>query len=204
MSITRRILDGAKDGWGKLTSLVIVDDEPLSHVDARALATELAARQAGRARGGSTPGVAARIATSTPEARAERTRLATARASKVHGERDRKAATAQASTDDAFARMKAQAGRPDGGGSGSPGSSAGAARPRPRPGVSTQVADWYKTLDVEPGTDMAQIKASYRKLMRKFHPDMHAGDPKKLKAATELSMRVTTAYNGLVGHLEKR
>jgi DnaJ-class molecular chaperone len=51
---------------------------------------------------------------------------------------------------------------------------------------------------------MAQIKTSYRQLMRKYHPDMHAGNPQKQKAATELSMRVTTAYNGLVAHLEKK
>ena len=69
---------------------------------------------------------------------------------------------------------------------------------------AAQVADWYKTLGVEPGTDPATIKAAYRKLMRKYHPDVHAGDPSKLKAATELSMRVTTAYNGLTAHLDKK
>jgi DnaJ-domain-containing protein 1 len=214
VTITRRILDGAKDSWGKLTSLVIVDDEPLSHVDASALAAELAARRAARERGNAGPGAAARIATSAPAAHAERVRLAAARASKVHGERERTAARAQASADDAFARMKAQAGRPSGSSSSSAGSGgaragagsssgAGNARPRPTSGGS-QVAEWYKVLDVEPGADLTTIKGAYRRLMRKYHPDVHAGDPKKLKAATELSMRVTTAYNGLVAHLEKR
>ena len=59
-------------------------------------------------------------------------------------------------------------------------------------------------LDLNAGADMAQIKTSYRQLMRKYHPDMHAGNPQKQKAATELSMRVTGAYNGLVAHLEKK
>ena len=59
-------------------------------------------------------------------------------------------------------------------------------------------------LDLQAGADMAQIKTSYRQLMRKYHPDMHAGNPQKQKAATELSMRVTTAYNSLVEHLEKK
>ena len=49
--------------------------------------------------------------------------------------------------------------------------------------------------------EMSQIKSSYRQLMRKYHPDMHAGNPGKQKAANELSMRVTTAYNGLQAHL---
>jgi hypothetical protein len=39
--------------------------------------------------------------------------------------------------------------------------------------------------------------------MRKYHPDMHAANPQKQKAANELSMRVTAAYNGLSTHLEK-
>ena len=59
-------------------------------------------------------------------------------------------------------------------------------------------------LDLQPGAELAQIKSAYRQLMRKYHPDMHAGNPAKLKAATELSMRVTTAYNGLMDALDKR
>ncbi len=85
-----------------------------------------------------------------------------------------------------------------------PRGSAGSARP-PRPGTpEAQVAEWYKVLDLQTGADLAQIKSAYRQMMRKYHPDMHAGSPQKQKAATELSMRVTTAYNGLVAHLEKK
>ncbi|MBV8759367.1 MAG: J domain-containing protein [Deltaproteobacteria bacterium] len=80
----------------------------------------------------------------------------------------------------------------------------GSARP-PRPGsTEAQVAEWYRVLDLSVGAEMSQIKTSYRQLMRKYHPDMHAGNPQKQKAATELSMRVTAAYNGLVEHLEKK
>jgi len=70
--------------------------------------------------------------------------------------------------------------------------------------ADAQVAEWYKVLDLQVGADMPAIKSSYRQLMRKYHPDMHAGNPQKQKAATELSMRVTTAYNGLVSHFEKK
>ena len=51
MSITRRILEGAQSGLSKLTSLVIVDDEPLSHVESAALQAELTARKAARDEG---------------------------------------------------------------------------------------------------------------------------------------------------------
>ena len=83
-------------------------------------------------------------------------------------------------------------------------SGGGSSRP-PRPGsADAQVAEWYRILDLSVGAEMSQIKTSYRQLMRKYHPDMHAGNPQKQKAATELSMRVTAAYNGLVAHLEKK
>ena len=48
MGITKRILEQAQSGLSRLTSLVIVDDEPLSHVDSAALQTELTARKAAR------------------------------------------------------------------------------------------------------------------------------------------------------------
>ncbi len=214
MSITRRILESAQSGLSKLTSLVIVDDEPLSHVESAALQVELTARKAARERAHRRPldNPLAKLATSEPSARAARERAARERAARVHRERDERAAKARAAADEAFRRMKEQAAR--GGGtwtsgssssSGSSGSSgSGSSRP-PRPGsTEAQLAEWYKVLDLQAGADLAQIKSAYRQLMRKYHPDMHAGNPQKQKAATELSMRVTTAYNGLMAHLEKK
>ena len=178
MGITKRILESAQSGFSRLTSLVIVDDEPLSHVEATALQAELAVRKASRERAG-----------------------------RVHRERDEREARQRAAADEAFRRMKDQAAR--GGGIPSSGPSASSssyssARP-PRPGsTEAQLVEWYRVLDLQVGADMAQIKTSYRQMMRKYHPDMHAGNPQKQKAATELSMRVTTAYNGLVSHFEKK
>jgi DnaJ-domain-containing protein 1 len=117
----------------------------------------------------------------------------------------------RAQADEAFRRMKEQAAKggaspwtSTSGSASSSSSSSSSARP-PRPGSKdAQLLEWYKTLDLQVGADMTQIKSSYRQLMRKYHPDMHAGNPSKQKAATELSMRVTTAYNGLVEHFEKK
>lgn len=213
MSITRRILESAQSGLSKLTSLVIVDDEPLSHVESAALQAELTARKAARERAHRRPldNPLAKLATSDPAARAARERAARDRAARVHRERDERAARQRAAADEAFRRMKEQAARGGGGtwsssssSSSGTSSSSGSSRP-PRPGsTEAQLAEWYKILDLQAGADLAQIKSSYRQLMRKYHPDMHAGNPQKQKAATELSMRVTTAYNGLMAHLEKK
>ncbi len=211
MSITRRILDSAQSGLSKLTSLVIVDDEPLSHVESAALQTELTARKAAREKSQKQPldNPLAKMATSDPASRTTREKLARDRSARVHKDRDAQAARQRAQADEAFRRMKEQAAKGGPSAWTSTSSSAGggyqqSARP-PRPGSKdAQVAEWYKVLNLQVGAEMPAIKSSYRQMMRKYHPDMHAGNPTKQKAATELSMRVTTAYNGLVEHFEKK
>jgi len=214
VGITKRILESAQSSLSRLTSLVIVDDEPLSHVESAALQAELTVRKAWRDKAQYKPSdnPLGKLATSEPAARAAREKAAHEREARVHRERDEREARQRAAADEAFRRMKEQAAR--GGPTGGPRPSAGSghahahghtsSRP-PRPGsTEAQVLEWYRVLDLQIGADMAQIKTSYRQLMRKYHPDMHAGSPQKQKAATELSMRVTTAYNGLVSHFEKK
>ncbi len=214
MSITKRILESAQSGISRLTSLVIVDDEPLTHVESAALQTELIARKAAREKSGRPPedNPLARLATSDPAARAQRDKAARERAARVHKDRDEREAKQKAAADEQFRRMKEQAAAggaawtqsSSSSSSSSSGSSNGSPRP-PRAGsTEAKVAEWYRVLDLQPGADSAQIKSSYRQLMRKYHPDMHAGNPQKQKAATELSMRVTTAYNSLVDYLDKK
>ncbi|MGE3545075.1 MAG: J domain-containing protein [Kofleriaceae bacterium] len=212
MSITKRILESARSGLSRLTSLVIVDDEPLSHVESAALQAELTVRKAARANSSKKPldNPLAKLVTSDPAARAARGKAANDRAARIHRERDAQAARQKAAADEAFRRMKEQAARGGGTWSSTSSSSSGgtssasSGRP-PRPGSNdAKLAEWYKTLDVPVGADMAQVKTAYRQLMRKYHPDMHAGNPQKQKAATELSMKVTTAYNGLVDHFENK
>jgi curved DNA-binding protein CbpA len=209
VSITRRILESAQSGLSKLTSLVIVDDEPLSYVESAALQSELTARKAARERVPKQPldNPLARQALANPAARAARDKAAKERAARVHRERDEREARQRAAADEAFRRMKEQAARSGataGSYTSSSSSSSSSSRP-PRPGsVDAQVAEWYRQLDLSPGADLSQIKSSYRQLMRKYHPDMHAGNPQRQKAATELSMRVTAAYNGLVARLEQK
>ena len=60
---------------------------------------------------------------------------------------------------------------------------------------------WYKTLEVEPGADLKTVRRAYRKALLQYHPDKFAMDPEKQKAATEVTRRLTEAYNGLTRYL---
>ncbi|MCA9676865.1 MAG: J domain-containing protein, partial [Myxococcales bacterium] len=123
---------------------------------------------------------------------------------KIRGERAAREAKQRAAADEAFRRMKDQAARGGGASSArsSSSSSSSSSGRTPRPGSrDAEVADWYRVLDLPVGADMPQVKSAYRKMMRKYHPDLHTGDARKQKAATELSMRVTNAYNALRQHL---
>jgi molecular chaperone DnaJ len=53
--------------------------------------------------------------------------------------------------------------------------------------------DYYKVLGVSKGAPADEIKKSYRKLARKYHPDANKGDPK----AEERFKEISEAYNTL-------
>src|SRR5579862_9824541 len=59
--------------------------------------------------------------------------------------------------------------------------------------------DYYKTLGVPRNADEKEIKSAYRKLARKFHPDVNPGD----KTAEAKFKEVSEAYD-VVGDAEKR
>ncbi|HEX8952095.1 MAG TPA: J domain-containing protein, partial [Polyangia bacterium] len=56
-------------------------------------------------------------------------------------------------------------------------------------------------LEVPYGAPFEEVKKSFRRLMRKYHPDLHAGNPQKHQTATQLTMSLTQAYNELEQHL---
>jgi len=61
----------------------------------------------------------------------------------------------------------------------------------------------YAALEVPAGSDLEVVKRSYRRLMRKYHPDLNAGSTEKQRAATDLSQRLTEAYKTLERHLRR-
>jgi DnaJ-domain-containing protein 1 len=77
----------------------------------------------------------------------------------------------------------------------------GASRPRTRSGEKT-IRDYYANLEVPFGSDLDTVKESYRRLMRKYHPDKHAHDPNAEALATELTQELTKAYQAIESYLQ--
>jgi len=227
VSVGKRIVDGARAGLSTLLDKIRADEAPLQGIAAADLEAELTVRRALRARQGdrrpednpraSLAGAGAdqaRRRIQAAEARARKARAARAEAERA-AEADLR--RAKAASEDAFRRFRedVRSGRvsPDP----APRSSASAGSSSARPSGSSSrgrsfsfgaggdaVARAYRTLELADGTPFDAVKAQYRKLMRKVHPDMHAGNPQKQKAATELSMQITQAYNVLDEHLNGR
>ena len=53
---------------------------------------------------------------------------------------------------------------------------------------------YYKILELEYGSDFNSIKKSYKKLLKKYHPDLFQNKPEKLKSAQEVTRQINEAY----------
>jgi DnaJ-domain-containing protein 1 len=83
---------------------------------------------------------------------------------------------------------------------------AGARRPEPprrTPSGDEALRKAYAALEVPPGSDFETVRKAYRRLMRKYHPDLHTGSPEAQRAANDLAQRLTQAYKLLEKQIRK-
>lgn len=64
-----------------------------------------------------------------------------------------------------------------------------------------ELAQHYANLELKPGATLAEVQARYRELVAKYHPDKHAKDPEKHRAATELVAQLSKSYQTLLEKL---
>jgi DnaJ-domain-containing protein 1 len=74
------------------------------------------------------------------------------------------------------------------------------ARPT-RPADESLRAD-YANLEVPFGADMAKVMKSYKRLILKYHPDKHAGDPEKQQIALDITKRINQSYERIRSRYE--
>ena len=63
--------------------------------------------------------------------------------------------------------------------------------------VCQSLASYYANLEIRPGSTREEVKAAWKRLMRKYHPDLHSTDPEKRETANELTRRLTESYQVL-------
>lgn len=67
-----------------------------------------------------------------------------------------------------------------------------------------QLLQYYANLELPPFASMDDVKKAYKDLVRRYHPDKHAGDPDRQKTANELLQSLTRAYEGLTAYFERK
>ena len=56
-------------------------------------------------------------------------------------------------------------------------------------------AEYFAILEVSQNADFETIKKAYKKLLKKYHPDLFHNNPQKLKTAEKLTEKINEAYN---------
>jgi len=59
----------------------------------------------------------------------------------------------------------------------------------------------YANLELPIGANSDEVRAAYRRMMRRYHPDQHHEDPNKEATATELSRKLKAAHDELLEYL---
>lgn len=62
----------------------------------------------------------------------------------------------------------------------------------------------YKNLECPVGADLKTVRTQFRKLMRQYHPDLHAHDKRAQETATRISQKITESYQQLETYLESK
>jgi DnaJ-domain-containing protein 1 len=74
---------------------------------------------------------------------------------------------------------------------------------RPSPGsLDEDLRQDYANLEVPFGADIEEVKRAYKSLIMRYHPDKHAGNPEKLKLATEITKKVNESFERIRSRLE--
>lgn len=67
-----------------------------------------------------------------------------------------------------------------------------------------EIAQYYAQLEIPYGSDLQTVKKAWRKLIRKYHPDLHANEPANQQIAHDLTAKLTKAYRELEKYLQNQ
>jgi DnaJ-domain-containing protein 1 len=62
----------------------------------------------------------------------------------------------------------------------------------------------YANLELPYGADLDAVRQARRRLLRRYHPDLHAADPERKQTATRLAQGLNGAHDELVKRLDRK
>lgn len=66
---------------------------------------------------------------------------------------------------------------------------------KPESSADSLEREYYANLELPYGADFNEIKTSYKRLLKKYHPDKFYGNQQKLEIAQEVVKKLNIAYN---------
>ena len=70
-------------------------------------------------------------------------------------------------------------------------------------GIPDRLRRDFRNLEVPVGAPLDQVRTSYKRLMAAFHPDRHAGDPERLRTATEVAKKLNHSFQRIRSYYEE-
>ncbi len=66
------------------------------------------------------------------------------------------------------------------------------------------LARYYANLELPYGTGLDTVRLTWRRLVKRYHPDLYSADEQKKRTATELVQGLNRAYEELAKHLTRK
>ena len=67
-----------------------------------------------------------------------------------------------------------------------------------------KIAQYYANLELPYGASLEEVRKSWKRLLKIYHPDKHSQDKEKLKVATVLTQKLNEAYFALEKELKNK
>ena len=70
------------------------------------------------------------------------------------------------------------------------------------PPIDRELAELYANLEIPYGSDLATARSAWKRLVKRYHPDLHGSDAERQRVATELVKGLNHAFEELRRRLQ--
>ena len=66
------------------------------------------------------------------------------------------------------------------------------------------LARYYANLELPYGADIEAVREARRRLLKRYHPDLHSADPARKRTATAVAQGLNRAHDELLRRLDRK